>query len=151
MWKSWPSGCLVSGSPLALLATHLHRPFRSYAKKFKIPLIMLRSPIESTISHAALLCQLKQVQIASSPTQRLLKMCALNILILSGGKGAEGSIILFDEYIGKGVISTVFLVTNRIYRRSFKVMARRDQPVHVMPSDERKIKNILGCFCFFRR
>ena len=109
---------------------------------------MLRSPIESTISHAALLCQLKQVQIASkSDAQRLLKMCALEYIdfIRCVQRAPEGSIILFDEYIRKGDIIFDRLPGDKPYLSSIFQSdgAPADQPVHVMPSDEReKLKNI---------
>lgn len=129
------------------VATHLHRPFQIIrARRLGIPyLIMVRCPIKSTISHAALFCQLGQVKISSrADIRNLLSMCLLEYIdfLRATRLASPNSIVVFENYTKDPSILIKKLSAQGLnLAGSKKPIQTRSAPKHMFPSEEReKIK-----------
>lgn len=128
------------------VATHIHRSFQlRYARRWGVPaVVMLRAPRESTVSHAALLTQLGQVE-ASTPSERekLLLLCVEEYLTFA--RNALDlqfrHVVAFEDHIADPRYIIGYL--NRAFGLGLsddvdEASDMREDAVHVMPNEERE-------------
>lgn len=123
------------------IGTHIHHPIQiRKAEKFKTPyLVLLRDPAKSSVSHAALLVQKKQVTVKTQFEKALLLKSCIKQYIAFVKQIKDPSVIIeFDEFIqSPGIITDLLL---RKFGTKVEVSEFRDissAGIHVFPSDIR--------------
>jgi len=123
------------------VATHIHKGFQVvYADRLNVPCItMLRSPLESVVSHAGLLSQLDQVRVDSDKQRRrLLKCCLKDYINFVECIGKRAIVVGFEAFINNPD-SLIDYINARsdLNLSSSRAIKQSDLPVHVLPNKDR--------------